>query len=376
MEPFKNNLSPELVRCIAGHLEKHLRAFDRGAYEASILAVLPELELKQRAQLIADHTHAVLPSDVCARNEILEAMLYPGEGVGIDVPSNEQGIRGWGLMPLGMVVGQHGLVEFDGSMALLREMTKRATAEFDVRHFLIADQDRALAIMNDWIGDPSVHVRRLVSEGTRPRLPWGMQLKRLIEDPSPVLPFLETLRDDPEEYVRRSVANHLNDIAKDHPDLVADLAKDWMAGADGNRQRLVRHACRTLIKQGHPGALKALGLNAPEVRLEALAADTPSVVFGQALEFSARITSRSAKPQPLVIDYLVHFRKANGALAGKVFKWKKVQLQPGETLLLQRKHSIRSITTRKYYAGEQELSLRINGQDFGKAGFELLMPDV
>lgn len=375
MEPFKNNISPELVICIASHLERHYPAFDRPSFEQSVLAEILNLELKQRAQLIADHLHLVLPRDFKERRRILTAMLAPEEHGGIDRSSGEDGIRGWGMLPLTMVVGQHCLDDFEDALLLLKEMTKRATAEFDVRSFLAADQERALAIMSDWVQDPSLHVRRLVSEGTRPRLPWGMQLKRLMADPSPTIPLLEALRDDPEEYVRRSVANHLNDIAKDNPDLIARLAVDWMQDAGKERRKLVRHACRTLIKQGHPIALRAFGLGPPELELTRLFVETPKVEYGKALEFSATIQSTANTPQQLIIDYVVHFKKANGRLAPKVFKWSKATLEPGTGLTLARRHPIRPITTRVYYGGGQALSLRINGKDFGHSEFELIMPD-
>jgi len=225
MEPFKNNISSELVSCFADHLEKHLASFNRNQFESAIVDELDRLELKERAQLIADQLHSVLPTDHKTRHRILLDMLHPLEDADNGMQSDGQGIRGWGMMPLCAVVGQHGLETFDESMDVLKQMTSRFSSELDVRYFLLADQERALEIMTGWIDDPNRHVRRLVSEGTRPRLPWAMQLPRLISDPSPVLPLLEKLRDDKEEYVRRSVANHLNDISKDHPDLVGDLTQ-------------------------------------------------------------------------------------------------------------------------------------------------------
>ncbi|KZM50056.1 DNA alkylation repair protein [Labrenzia sp. OB1] len=375
MEPFKNNISPDLVRCLGGHFARHVRGFDRQAYEAAILSDLEQLELKQRAAHIADVTDRHLPDNLCERFAVLEAVLHPVTEIAFDRGSDEKGIRGWGIMPLGMIVSRSGLDDFEKSFALLKEMTRRATAEFDVRPFLDKDQDRALAIMAPWVRDRSVHVRRLVSEGTRPRLPWGMRLRRLVEDPSPTLPLLEALKDDPEDYVRRSVANHLNDIAKDHPDLVAELAARWLKGADRTREKLVRHACRSLIKQGHPATLTAFGLNPPEIRLEGLSIESPVVSYGDAVAFAADLVSTGGTSQDLVIDYLVHFRKANGTLSPKVFKWTKLRLAPGETISLARIHTIRPITTRVYYGGTQALSLRINGQDFGHVEFELVMPE-
>ncbi|MCK7613826.1 DNA alkylation repair protein [Roseibium sediminicola] len=373
MEPFKNNISPDLVRCIGLHVARHLDGFDRSAFEAEILAELDALELKQRAALIADGLDKHLPDDLSHRFDILEKMLHPMTEVAFDRGSDAHGIRGWGMMALGMVVSKSGLADFEASFALLKEMTKRATAEFDVRPFLDKDQDRALAIMAPWVTDDSVHVRRLVSEGTRPRLPWGLRLKKLVADPTPTLPLLEALKDDPEDYVRRSVANHLNDIAKDHPDLVAEIATRWLKDADRNREKLVRHACRSLIKQGHPATLEAFGLNPPEIHLDGPVITTEKVDYGSALGFRIDLTSTGKAPQELVLDYLVHFKKANGSLAPKVFKWTKLTLAPGETLSLSRDHAIRPITTRVYYGGTQAVSLRINGRDFGFSEFELVM---
>lgn len=373
MEPFKNNISPDLVRCIGSHVAQHHAGFDRLGFETDILAELEDLELKQRAGLIARHLDRHLPKDLSSRFAILQAMLHPMTEVAFDRGSDERGIRGWGMMPLGMVVAASGLDDFDASFALLKEMTKRATAEFDVRPFLAQDQERALAIMAPWVKNESLHVRRLVSEGTRPRLPWGMRLQSLVVDPTPTLPLLEALKDDPEDYVRRSVANHLNDIAKDHPDLVADIAKSWLKDADRNREKLVRHACRSLVKQGHTATLEAFGLNPPEIRVEGPQILTSDVAYGESVGFDVELVSTSSNPQDLVLDYLIHFRKANGTLSPKVFKWTKLTLAPGERLTLSRSHAIRPITTRVYYGGTQAVSLRINGQDFGFSEFELVM---
>ncbi|GMQ94548.1 MAG: DNA alkylation repair protein [Acidimicrobiia bacterium] len=359
---------------MAGHLEAQLDEFDRTGFETAILDELEQLELKARAQMIADHLYEALPADQSDRDSILKTMLHPVEDYDAYSQCDENGVRGWAVLPMSMVVGQHGLDDFEQSLELLADMTSRFSSELAVRYFLLEDQVRALAIMGKWVTDPSPHVRRLVSEGTRPRLPWAMQLPQLIADPSPMFPYLEALRDDDEEYVRRSVANHLNDIAKDHPDLVADLATAWMADADKNRERLVRHACRTLIKDGHPVALEAFGFTPPKVELESLAIESPRVTFGDRLEFTADLRSTSEEPQSLVIDYLVHFQKANGTLVGKVFKWKRLTIGPGEVRTLERSHPIRPITTRRYYPGIQGVSLRINGRDFGYAEFELDVP--
>lgn len=371
MEPFKNFISAREVDLITLHLSRHLPEFDGQDFQTGIMKSLLSLELKQRAALIASALHNVLPPDAASRNAILAAMLHPDPLDQATQPSDDKGISGWGLWPLTMVVGTYGLEDFDASLALLKEMTKRGTSEFDVRPFLQADQERALAIITPWASDENIHVRRLASEGTRPRLPWGMQLKQLVTDPSPTLPILHAMRDDPEEYVRRSVANHLNDIAKDHPDLVAGLANDWMSAAPAPRQKLVRHACRTLIKQGHPMALAAFGVGKPDISEPVIRVLTPQVDLGSALSFAVDLSSGAKKPQKLIIDYVIHFQKVSGTLAAKVFKWKQMTLEAGQTVSMTRDHAIRPITTRKYYAGTHALSLRINGRDFGREEFEL-----
>lgn len=372
LEPFKNLMSEDLVRLLAFHLGKSLDGFDADTFAASVVHCLEPLELKERVNLIADHLLKVLPANSLDRNRILVGMLHPDKLTSASKSSDTDGMCGWGVWPLTDVIGRSGLDAFDHSMETLREITMRGTSEFDVRPFIAADPDRALRIMRAWADDNNEHVRRLATEGSRPRLPWGMRLHDLVASPNKTLPILEALRDDPSEYVRRSVANHLNDIAKDHPDLVANIAGNWMMNASKNREKLVRHACRSLIKQGHSRTLAVFGVLPPEITVSKIEIETPIVMMGEALEFQFTFTSTATRSQKVIIDYVIHHRKANGTLAPKVFKWKQVILQSGEKLQESRRHSIRPITTRKYYSGKHAVSIRINGQDFGHAQFELV----
>ncbi len=371
MEPFKNVFSPELVDCFAGHLSRHLQGFDAAAFRAGLIPALDALELKARAQLLADALHDVLPVGIAARNAVMHAMLHPGPFRGLIMASDDKGIAGWGILPLTMVAGQHGLADFGGSMDLLRDMTRRFSSEFGVRYFLLADQDRALCIMRGWVDDPDHHVRRLVSEGTRPRLPWAMQLPSLMRDPSPVLPLLERLRDDPSDYVRRSVANHLNDISKDHPQLIAGLAADWAKGAGKARMALLRHACRSLIRQGDAAALAVFGHHKPEIRMDAPVLSSGTVRMGDTLEFSVLIQSLARVTQDLTVDYVMLFRKAGGRLAPKVFKGSRITLEPGASVTFRRRHVFQHVTTRVHYPGLQAVHLRVNGMDGDAAEFLL-----
>jgi len=252
-------------------------------------------------------------------------------------------------------------------------MTKRSSSEFGIRFFLLEEPKRTLSTLEKWTRDSNHHVRRLVSEGTRPRLPWAMQLPAFVKDPAPILPLLEMLKDDEEEYVRRSVANNLNDIAKDHPDRVAKIAGQWLAGASKDRKKLVNHACRTLIKKGHQKTLKALGYGPARIELKKLKILTARVAFGDALLFELCLTSTSKKPQPLIIDYAIHHRKANGSTTAKVFKWKKITLESCATLSAKRKHAIKKITTRVYYPGTHKLEIMVNGVSLGTKTFKLVM---
>ena len=376
-EPFKSFFNRELIAAMAGHLartsgECGAPPFDGAGFQAAAGRDLDSLELKERSAQIAEALSDHLPEHFPTAGEVLRLSLHPDEGAEpSDADLDAHGIRGWGVMPMTQYVARRGLDNFELALDLLKAMTKRSSSEFAIRSFLLADQERTLVTMDSWARDSNHHVRRLVSEGTRPRLPWAERLPALVEDPSPILPFLEALKDDPSEYVRRSVANNLNDIAKDHPDLVAEIAARWLEGASKDRERLVRHACRTLIKQGHPGALAALGYGPPEVTLEALHVLTPVVRLGEQLVFEIVLRSEADDVQMLILDYVIHHRKANGRTSPKVFKWKQLTVGERKRHSSTRRHAIRPITTRRYYPGTHFLELQVNGRLMGREAFEL-----
>lgn len=368
MEPFKTLLSPAVVQAIAAALAR--AGGQAGGFADRATAGLEALEMKARARHIAAALTQALPEGLAARLEMLEAMLHPEvEGAG---PLDGRGLRGWAVWPLTMVVAEEGLADPAAALASLRQMTMRFTSEFAVRPFLNADLPGTLAILDRWRDDPNPHVRRWLSEGTRPRLPWGQVLPALVADPRPTLPLLAHLRDDPSDYVRRSVANHLNDIARDNPALAVQVAGDWMTGAPAPRAALLKHAMRGRIKAGDPGALAIFGQAAPQVQAGAPLIATPAIREGEGLVFSCAITSTSATAQTLTVDYVLHLRKADGSLKPKVFKGTTWDLAPGETRLFRRTHPFRAVTTRVHYPGPQALALRINGQDTPTAAFTLL----
>ncbi|MBC8286168.1 MAG: DNA alkylation repair protein [Nitrospinae bacterium] len=379
-EPFKNLLNRIMIRGMAEHFSKAEPDFDSAGFVMMAGENLETLELKERSTQITATLATFLPDNFEKAAAIMLASLAPEECDAVvnaqpgTLQADQRGIEGWAIMPMVDYVGLYGRGHFDLSMALLKEMTKRFSSEFGIRFFLIEEPERTLSLLKEWARDSNHHVRRLISEGTRPRLPWAMRLPAFIEDPTPLLPLLEALKDDDEEYVRRSVANNLNDIAKDHPDLIAEIAKRWLNEASKDRKKLVRHACRTLIKQGHQKTLKALGYDSPCIKLKNLEILTPSVSFGNAVIFELCLTSTSKHAQPLIIDYAIHHRKANGSATPKVFKWKTITLAPLTTMpKAKKKHAIKKITTRTYYPGTQGLEVLINGVSFGVKTFELVM---
>lgn len=303
-----------------------------------------------------------LPRDFPTAAAILEGTL-PDRG--------EPGLIGWALLPVSQFVAARGLDDFELSLLLLRRLTPYFTGEFGIRAFIHQDQHRALATISRWVHDDNHHVRRLASEGTRPRLPWAMRLPKLIRDPEPIFPILTALIDDPSDYVRRSVANSLNDIAKDHPDLVAKFVAAHMDGASPERFRLLRHASRTLLKQGHKGALANFGFSLPSCIEAGLSLATPTVRLGGDLLFGLTMRNSDGAQQQVMIDYAVHHRKANGSTSPKVFKWTATTLEPGSVLKIERRHPIRPITTRRYYPGTHRVVVLVNGKPMASADFEL-----
>lgn len=372
-EAFKHLLNEDLVRLAGAHLSRASGDFPRARFESLALHELAGMEMKRRALHIASALEATLPEDFSSAAALIERSLAPpGQGDDLSqLRAGDDGLAGWIVWPLGEYVARRGIDEPARALRTLHALTQRFSAEFAIRPFIARHPALCFETLTRWCGDPSAHVRRLVSEGSRPRLPWGMQLRALIADPSPTLPLLEALLDDPSAYVRRSVANHLNDIAKDHPDLVARWVSERRAGASVTRDATLRHASRTLIKRGHPGALAAWGLGRSLRGTASLRLDRDRAAVGEEVTLTLTLRSAADHPQPLEVDYAVHHVKARGHSAPRVFKGWRLTLAAGETRTLVRRHSLRAVSTRRYHPGRHAVDVRVNGEVVAEGAFTL-----
>lgn len=369
---LKDFYSPEVVRRLGRDLAAAHPPFSLERWEAEAFAGFGELSLTERARHLMRCLRSQLPDDYEAAIAILLDSLGPGFG-----DDELSGMAPFFYLPHVYYVAEFGLDHFESSMRAQYQLTQRFTAELSIRYFLERHPEATLERLRQWASDPSHHVRRLVSEGTRPRLPWTMRLRAFQKDPGPVLELLELLKDDPSLYVRRSVANNLNDIGKDHPGLLARVCREWLEGAGPERQWLVRHALRSAVKRGERGALEALGAGeAAEVEIVRAGFVPERPKRGGKVRFAAVVEARGEREQKLVIDLAVHFVKAKGQPSpkghAKVFKLKATTLQPGERAEVGKTIDLADLTTRKHYPGWHAAELRINGAPFPAGGFELL----
>lgn len=344
----------DLVDCLGGNLPATSAA--AGEFDG--------LSLSDRTRLVRDALLAELPSSYSEFEGVIGAALANDE------------FTGWMIWPVSEALAiratSEGKAEFDSGLALLAVLTPRLTGEFAIRTFMDADLDRTLDSALEWANHRDPHVRRLASEGTRPFLPWARRVESLTARPTATTTILDALYRDESEYVRRSVANHLNDLSRIDPALVVDRAAAWMADPNAHTAQLVRHAMRTLIKKGDPGALSLLGF-APTEGVEArdLTVTPNKVPTGGRISIGFDLANTATFEQSVVVDYVIHHVRADGKRSPKVFKLTTRTLAPGTTTTITRTHSFRPITTRRYYPGEHVLEIQVNGSILADAVFEL-----
>jgi 3-methyladenine DNA glycosylase AlkC len=314
------------------------------------------LELKQKMRQITECLHQHLPADYPQAISVLEQI--------------SSRVTGFIALSLSDFAECYGLDYWDISMNALAHFTCSCSSEFGVRPFLDKDPERAIQYFYRWADNENPSIRRLASEGCRPRLPWGMALVKFKKDPSLIMPILEKLKSDPEEFVRRSVANNLNDISKDHPALVLDLCERWK-GQSPEIDRIIKHACRTMLKDGNKRALILFGFANPELlSVTGLFTDKQNVQIGEHLAFSFTLVNHSGKPQKVRLEYRIHYIKSGGKTSAKVFQISEGKFPMGEYLITKRQ-AFTDFTTCTHYAGEHRIEIIVDGETKAETRFLL-----
>lgn len=345
--------------------------FDPHIFLGRVLPGLAPLGLLERLDWIADCIAEQLPTDFPAMADSLEAAMPPP--LNPNLRDNDFG-RFIHAVP-GVLAVRHGLAAHpDRALDLLYEATKRFSMELYIRPFINQWPDKTLARLCQWAEDENYHVRRLVSEGTRPKLPWA---RSITLDPLVALPLLDILHDDSTRYVTRSVANHLNDIAKIAPDAVLDRLSSWRESARGTASEtrwISRHALRTLIKQGYPPALRFLGYR-PDAAVEVAALDLApdEVAIDTAMTMTLTLKNTASKPKPVLVDYAITFASENGKPRQKVFKWKEAEIAPSSEISLRKSHRFKgNATTFSLTPGRHQIAIQVNGKRLLEKDFDLL----
>jgi len=371
-EPLKNHFKENVPSILAEHIKNLYPEFESELFVEQALAGFSELELLDRGKKLAKDLNDYLPNDFSKSASILEkSMEFPL------TQTDYKPMAPFFYMPHLNYIALYGLDSPDLALPFLKEMTKKFSAEFAIRPFIEKHEDLAFTYFEKWKKDESVHVRRLVSEGTRPLLPWSFKLKKLETNPEKSLELLDFLKDDPEEYVRRSVANHLNDITKKHPEKVLTLCTAWIKNENHSliheRKKFVKHALRTLIKQGNPSALALIGIKQNvDFQLIESNVSPKKIKKGEYITIQFTLKNNTSSKQSYLVDFIINFMKKIGSTSPKVFKWTTLELLADNSKTIQKKLLIKDFTTRKIYAGLHSVQLLINGKPVEIGAFEVI----
>jgi len=280
-------------------------------------------------------------------------------------------VKGFESMSLPDYVEQYGLDNWDISLPAMAPFTKFSSSEFAIRPFLDMDPHKGMKYMMELAENEDYRIRRFSSEGCRSRLPWAMALPKFKKDPSLIIPVLEKLKNDDSEFVRRSVANNLNDISKDNPDMALDICKKWQ-GKSKETDWIIKHACRGMLKAGNKRALMLFGFGDPKnVDIEDLGFSEEVVKLGDKLQFTFNLINKEKKLTKIRLEYCVYYMKANGKLAGKIFQISEKSCKPGK-LTYKRNQAFVNMSTRKHYPGKHEIAIIVNGEEKTRKAFQLI----
>ncbi len=358
MEPLKEMFNRAFFEALASEFKKAWKTFDEGAFLKTMLVDLEPLSLNERLRKTSVVLKAYLPADYKKAVEIMFKV----------VPNTRPGYTNL-IFP--DFVSLYGHEHFDLSMRALKYFTTFGSSEFAIREFLKRDFSKTIEVMHEWSADENVHVRRLSSEGSRPRLPWSFKLDELIKNPKLTLKILERLKKDEELYVRKSVANHLNDISKDHPDFMIKLVSGWDQ-SNPHTAWITKHASRSLIKKGNAGSLAVFNYEKNvKVKINDFKISAAKLKLGEVLEFSFGLVSLKTTAQKLVVDYIIHYRKKAGQSSPKVFKLTELVLEPKQKVQISKKQVFKDFTTRKHFKGSHFIEIQVNGKVMGGMEFYL-----
>jgi 3-methyladenine DNA glycosylase AlkC len=356
---LKEIFNADRLKHIATEMTAVYPAFNAKAFLKLANDGLGELSIMQRMARVSECLHTVLPLNYEETLEVLRALA----------PRLNSGFVSISLPHYVATYGGHA---FEQSMEALKYFTAFGSSEFAIRYFLRSDIERSLAIMHQWSLDENEHVRRLASEGSRPRLPWSFRLEQIQADPTLAAVILDNLKADDSLYVRKSVANHLNDITKDHPEWVLDLIEGWSLD-NKHTAWIAKHALRSLIKQGNQRALAIIGAGGkPEVEIIDVKVQPAVIRLGEKITLSFAVKSTVQDSQRLVIDYAIDYVKASGSTSAKVFKLKALTLPGKATESIVRGQHIKELTTRRHYAGHHAVHILVNGERLASTGFEII----
>ena len=369
MEPLKNIYNKNSVALMASALKKEHSAFDKSSFIKKALKNLDGLEMKERVIQISQSLKEELPKNYKESVLILTKTLKSDK--------NTEGLEGFILWPYTQFVETYGLNHFSVSMKALYEITKRFTSEFGVRPFFENHPEQTYKLFHKHCEDKNEHVRRWVSEGTRPNLPWGKNISHLKQNLPKNIELLEKLKNDPSEYVRKSVANHMNDITWLDEVLALNTLKQWNKEKSAQNQKLIRMALRNLIKKGNPKALDLLGYKTNiKVKVEQIALSKKTLKEGESIDLNFKIKNLQKSKASLMVDYKVHYPKKGNKTSAKIFKLKTLTLNPNETAHVNKKISFKKVSTRTHYTGDHKVEVQINGSIMGQSTFKLFCASV
>jgi 3-methyladenine DNA glycosylase AlkC len=362
---IKDVYSPSFYDRFSNVLIKTIPSFDKVKFIEKIFDDnFISKEYKERMKHTTSVLHQFLPAEFGQSVRLIKEIINKLQ---------EENFKAGGIefMFFPDYIETYGLDDFEISVNAFEFITQFVSCEFAVRPFVIKYGERMIKQMERWSKHKSAGVRRLATEGSRPRLPWAMAIPALKKDPTPLIPILENLKNDPSESVRRSVANNLNDIAKDNPQIVLELATKWK-GQSKETDAIIKHGSRTLLKQGHTEILSYFDLKSEQIDVTGFKVLTPQIKIGDSLAFTFSVTNNNAVAKTVRLEYAVFYKKQNGDLSKKVFKISERIFQPNEKADIIRKQRFTIITTRTFYVGRHQLSIIVNGQEKGIATFELL----